>query len=93
MRWRVVCHRGRPEAIVWHVEHDGDFLLKFKALPVTDGVSTLDHVEGLYILRNYSCTQCEVIEIETDETTGSGIFKAADEAIKNGLIRTRFPAL
>ncbi|AJD82877.1 hypothetical protein AVV27_gp44 [Achromobacter phage 83-24] len=84
----LVCIKGRPEVVTEEVEELDDFTSKYTVL--MGGTTILDHVRGHYSVNGRCFEQCEAIQIETDTLDYGSIFKKADEAIRNGTIRTRF---
>lgn len=89
----LICINGRPEAIAEEVEEVDDFTSRFRIFPGEGYSATLDHVRGLYYVGIHVYKDCEAIHLQTDAEDYGTIFNQADEAIRNGTIRTRFPAL
>lgn len=89
----LVCINGRPEVITEEVEELDDFTSRFRVFPGEGYLATLDHVRGHYSVNGRSYAGCEAIQLETNAEDYGTIFAQADEAIRNGTIRTRFSPL
>ncbi|WNO48880.1 hypothetical protein [Achromobacter phage kuwaak_TL2] len=87
----LVCINGRPEVIAEEVEELDDFTSRYVVL--MGGFAILDHVRGHYSVNGRSYANCEAIQLETNAEDYGAIFTQADEAIRNGTIRTRFSPL
>lgn len=87
----LICINGRPEVVTEEVEELDDFTSKYTVL--MGGTAIMDHARGHYSVNGRCFEQCEAIHIDTEALDYGSIFKKADEAIANGTIRTRFPAL